>query len=86
MSEERDNSVSLEELEKALAPKHGRKQSVQEKKWIGFTANGREREVLDAALARLGISNRADYVRHLVIHDLKQQAIFEKLLSERGER
>lgn len=59
-------------LDQALTPKP-RVNGKSDKIWVGFSVNGGSAKVIQQALAKAGITNRGDYIRRLVLADLKQR-------------
>lgn len=64
--------MTAQELDKALATKP-RAQKTPSKIWVGFSVNGGSAKVIQDAFQKAGITNRGDYVRGLVLTDLKKK-------------
>lgn len=65
--------AEVQTLDEALAPKPKAKTGKSNKIWVGFSVNGGSAKVIQQALAKAGITNRGDYIRRLVLADLKQR-------------
>lgn len=65
--------TELESVEKALTVSGKTKSNKPMKIWIGFTVNGDQVDVMRKAFEKAGVVNYADYVRTLVLADLRSK-------------